>query len=92
VGKRSIDIDRVNIRLKGVSPESARAAVVDLGHDLIARLTSSSRDPGGQRTGIASHVAANKTILAPGATPSDLRQTIATRIADAIRSASKNKV
>jgi hypothetical protein len=76
VSKRSINIDRLQIRLKGVSPESARAAAGDLGRELMGELATPRH--GGERERTAS------------GSPSALRRTIAARIAAAIRSAPKN--
>jgi hypothetical protein len=90
MSKRSISIDRLQIRLKGVSPESARAAAGGLGRDLMGELAARGREPGRQRTGDIAHVDAGAVPLASGAMPSELRRTIVAGIAAAIGSAPKN--
>jgi hypothetical protein len=92
MSKRSINIDRLQIRLKGVSPESARAAAGDLGRELMGELAAPRQDPERQRTGDIAHVDSGTVQLASGATPAELRRTIAARIAAAIHSAPKNSV
>jgi len=87
--ERRIDIDRLDIRLKGVSPELARAAVGDLGRDLTSQLAAARQDQGDRRTGSLDRAASGTVRLAPGATPSELRRTIAGRIAAVIRSTTK---
>ena len=89
MSKRRIDVDRLEIRLKGVSAESARAAVGDLGRELMGQLSTPRQGPGGQRTGNIDHVDSGTVHLAPDATPSELRRTIAGRIAVSINSTPK---
>ena len=89
MSKRSIDIDRLNIRLKGVSPEAARAAVGDLGRELMGQLTTPRQGPGGERSGNIGHVDSGTVQIASGNTPSELRRAIARRIAVSINSTPK---
>ena len=89
MSNRRIDVDRLDIRLKGVSPASARAAVGDLGRELMGQLAAPRQDPGDQRTGSIDRLDSGTVRLASGATPSELRRTIAGRIAAAIRSTPK---
>ena len=89
MSRRRIDVDRLEIRLKGVSPESARTAVGDLGRELLSQLAAPRQDRGDQRTGSVDRVDSGTVRLASGATSSELRSTIAGRIAAAIRSTSK---
>jgi hypothetical protein len=79
-----IDIDRLEIRLKGVSPESARAAAGDLGRELLGEMAR--QDQGVQRTRNIDQVDAGTVQLASGTTPGELRRTIAGRIAASISS------
>ena len=43
MGKQSIHIERVEIRLRGVSAETARASAAGLGHALLAELAGGTR-------------------------------------------------
>jgi len=42
VSKQNVNIDRLQIRLKGVSPQVARAAADELGSELLGQLSSAS--------------------------------------------------
>ena len=86
MSKRRIDIDRLEIRLLGVSAESARAAVGDLGRELMGQLAAPRQGPGGQRTGSIDRVDSGTVHLPSSATPSELRRTIAGRVAASIHS------
>lgn len=86
MSKRSITIDRLDIRLKGVSPQSARAAVGDLGRELLGQLATPRDLPGRQRTGKIDYVDSGTVQLASGTAPSELRRTIAGSIAVSINS------
>jgi hypothetical protein len=88
MSKRSIEIDRLEIRLKGVSPESARAAVGDLGRDVLGQLAQQGQRPA--PTGTIDRVDAGSARLTSGATPSELRETIAGRIVRSINSTPRN--
>src|SRR6059036_25539 len=89
MSKQSINIDRLEIRLKGVSPETARAAVGDLGRELMGQLATARQGPAGQPTGNIDHVDSGTVHLASATTPSELRRTIAGRIAASINSTPK---
>ena len=89
MNKRRIDVDRLEIRLKGVSAASDRAAVGGLGRELMGQLATPRHGPGGQRTGTIDHVDSGTVRLASGATPSELRRTIAGRIAVSVNSTPK---
>lgn len=84
MSKRSINIDRLQIRLKGVSPEAARAGAGGLGRELMGELAVPRQNPERKRTGDIAHVDSGTVRLASGATPSELRRTIASRIAVSI--------
>jgi hypothetical protein len=89
MSKRRIDIDRLEIRLKGVSAESARAAAGGLGRELIGQLAASRQGSGGQRTDTIGHVDSGTVHPAFGSSPSELRRAIAGRIAVSINSTPK---
>ena len=84
MSKRNITIRRLAIRLKGTSPESARAAVGGLGGELQGRLTTGSLGSRRQPAASIARVDAGAVQLASDATPSQLRTTIADRIAASI--------
>ena len=83
MSRQRIEIERLAIRLKGVAPESARAAVGDLGRELLGELAR-QRAHAVVGAGSLRHVDAGTVQLASGATPSDVRRTIAGSIAVAI--------
>src|SRR5712664_883724 len=84
VSKRSIEIDRLEIRLKGIAPETARAAVGDLGREVLGQLARQGQAREG--SGTIDRVDAGSARLTSGATPSELRSTIAGRIAASLKS------
>lgn len=86
MSKRSINIERLNIRLQGVSPQSARAAVNLLGQDLLKQLVAPQNLSGVRRTVKIGHINAGAFQLAAGTTPNQLRSVMAARIALSIRS------
>ena len=85
MSRRSINIDRLEIRLKGVSPQLARAAVDNLGHELLGQLSAPAFLSGRKRTGKIDHVDSGAFQLS-SATPSELRHTITGEIAASIKS------
>jgi hypothetical protein len=85
MSKRSIEIDHVQIRLKGVAPELARAAMGGLGSELLTQLARQQGE-GRARTGNIEHVHSGSVRLTSGASASELRSTIAGRIAVSINS------
>ena len=89
MSKRDIEIDRLEIRLKGVAPESARAAVGDLGRELLGRLAR-QQGQGRERTGSIDHVDSGTVQLAAGAASGELRRAIAGRIAASINSTARS--
>lgn len=85
MSRRGIEIDRLQIRLQGVTPESARSAVGDLGRELLGRL-GRDHGQGCERSGNIDHVDAGTVRLTSGVTASELGSTIAGRIAASIDS------
>ncbi len=86
MSERRIDIDRLEIRLKGVSLESARATVGDLGRELMGQLFTPGWAPCGQRAAKVDSLQSGTVHLRSGTPPVELRKTIAGRIAASIKS------
>jgi hypothetical protein len=85
VSKRSINIDRLQIRIKGVSAGVARAAIKDLGPELLGQLAVPAERSGtGQSTTIGK-IDAGRAQVGSGTTPAGLRNLIAQRVADSIK-------
>ena len=80
MSKRSLDIERLQIRLKGVSAQSARAAVDGLGHELLGRLSAPQNFTGARRAGKIDRIDSGNFKIATGTGPAELRGTIADRI------------
>ncbi len=90
MAKQSINIERLEIRLKGVSAQTARAAVRDLGHELLGQLAAPQNLTGGKRVGKIDQVDAGNAQLAAGTASSELRGEIAGKIAAAIKAKQGN--
>jgi hypothetical protein len=84
MSRRSVGIDRLTVRLRGVSAASARRAASGLGPGLLRELVSRQPQGGQPRTGRIDRVDSGEVPLAAGATANDLQQTMVGRIADAI--------
>jgi hypothetical protein len=87
MSKRSISIDRLEIRLKGISAETARAATNDLGRDILGQLSSLRNPAGGIRA--VNKVDAGTVQLAGETRASELRNMIARKVAASIKSKMK---
>jgi hypothetical protein len=84
MSKRSISIERLEIRLKGISPQLARSSVSGLGRDLLGQLASLQSLSSGRRAIKIDGIDAG-TYRLPGETaPSELRRVIARRIAASV--------
>lgn len=81
MSRTNIKIDRLRIRLKGISPETAQAAVAGLGQELLERLATL---PPTKRARRLSEIDAGTLPAANTDRSADLRQTIAGKIAAAI--------
>jgi hypothetical protein len=85
---RQINIDNLEIRLKGVSPDSARAAVDDLGRDLLGEL---ARSPGPAHAMLkVDQLDAGTLRVASAAAPASVRRSIVGGIAASIKSANND--
>lgn len=85
MSKRDFRIDRLEIRLKGVASDSARAAVAGLGQDLMSELAGQQRLRlrVGRKSGIE-RIDSGVVRLAGESRPAELRSLIARRVAAAI--------
>ena len=83
MNKRTIEIERLEIRLNGITPESARAAAGGLGRELLDQLAG-LQSKGDGRTGRIDRLDAGTVRLASSPTPSELRRTIAASAAASI--------
>ena len=50
MSKRNVHIENLQIRLRGISPETARTAVGDLGHEILDQLTTRDQVTNRDRT------------------------------------------
>jgi hypothetical protein len=93
VSKQNINIERLQIRLKGVSPEVARAAADGLGSELLGRLSapgvlhSHASHTGTNATHVKSkHLDAGGVRLSGATNAVDLRRRIAQSVVASINS------
>jgi len=89
VSKQNIKIERLEIRLKGVSVERARAATANLGSDLMEQLAAQTlggvRDGGGGRSIKIARIDSGASATGAGEmSPAELRSLIVRRIAASI--------
>ena len=84
MSKQTINIEHLEIRLRGISPESARSAVNGLGETLLSELSPASRSSEQQATRISS-INPGTIQLATGTTANELRDAIAGRVAASIK-------
>jgi hypothetical protein len=85
MSRRTIRIERLEIRLKGVAPEAARAAAGHLGADLLGQLNELPA-LGGRRVVNISRLDAGTLRVSGASAPGLLRQQLARAVAATIRS------
>ena len=81
---KTLEIDQLKIRLRGVSPENVRACSADLGRELLLRFRAQNdflQKMNGKRI---NNIDAGVAEVTKGAQPSDLLEIIANRTAEAI--------
>jgi len=84
LSKRSIEIDRLEVRVTEISPEAVRTAVAGLGQELLQQLASlPNAGKGAQRI---NEINSGTLKLAKGTSPGALRNAIAQRITGLIHS------
>lgn len=79
----SVEIKRLEIRLRGVSPEVARSAVAGLGNEVLGLLAERSGEGAARKVG---SIELGRLETARGASPSELRRAIAARVVGSITS------
>ena len=82
MSKRDIHIERLQIRMRGIDARRARAAVSDLGHELLSQLSAFDGLRGRARI---SKVDAGTTQVRSETTAAELRQRIAKQITGSIK-------
>ncbi len=83
---KSVKVDRLEVRLKGISPEVARSAAAGLGNEVLDQLSKRS---GPSRKGPAKTVGRidlGTLEIVRGTGSSDLRRAIAARVVESITS------
>jgi hypothetical protein len=86
MSKRRINIDRLEIRLHGITAETARAAVSGLGQNLLAQLSAPMNFSKRMRHTRVAKLEPDLLRVPPGLRPHELRSAIAERVAYSIRS------
>jgi hypothetical protein len=79
----SVEINRLEIRVRGVSPEVARSAVAGLGNEVLGQLAERSAEVAARKVG---RIDLGKLETVRGARPSELRRAIAARVVRSITS------
>jgi hypothetical protein len=85
MSKQNINIERLEIRLRGVSADQARVAVSGLGQALLTELSTARTAAGQKRASKIDKLDPGTVQVASGTRPNDLRSVIAGRIAGAIK-------
>ena len=79
----SVEIDRLEIRMRGVPPEVARSAVAGLGNEVLGLLAQRSGEVTPRKVG---SVDPGRFEAARGASSTELRRAIAARVVGSITS------
>jgi hypothetical protein len=85
MNKTDIKIKRLQIRLKGISPQTARAATDGLGQSLAAELGRDARMKSGGASVNVGEIKPNTLIAGQGTSPAALRSLIAAHIAASVK-------
>jgi hypothetical protein len=89
MSKQNISIERLQIRLKGVSAHVARTAVSELGHELLGQLASSGQPQDAGRNVRAGEIEIGTVRLSGETGPAELRRVITQNVAASINSKMK---
>ena len=84
MGKRNINIERLDIRIKGVPSPSAGAAVDGLGRELLDQLAAHLNPAGDGRTTKIDKLDSGSSQVGSGTKPAELRRIIAERVVASI--------
>ena len=85
MSKRDIHIERLQIRMRGIDARKARAAVSDLGQELLSQLTTPGALDGMRGSVRISNVDAGTAQAGSETAAGELRQRIAKKIAGSIK-------
>ena len=85
--KQNIHIDRLQIRTRGISAETARTLAGDLGHELLNQLTTHGAL--NQRNRRVTQIDAGTTQVNSTMRPADLRRQIVKQVAGSINKTAK---
>lgn len=81
----SVKVDRLEIRVKGVSPEVARSAAAGLGNEVLSRLSERSGPSREETPKNVGRIDLGTLETVRGASSSDLRRAMAARVVGSIR-------
>jgi len=85
----SIKIDRLEIRLKGVSPQAARVTFAGIGNELMEQLAKQQNLLKGEHTAFIEKIDSGTMKIEGNTNSSDRRRLVASRIANSVGSRSK---
>jgi hypothetical protein len=85
----SIKIDRLEIRLKGVSPQAARVTFAEIGNELMEQLAKQQNLLKGEHAAYIEKIDSGTMKIEKNTNSSDLRKLVAARIANSVGSRSK---
>ena len=83
---KSVKVDRLEIRLKGISPEVARSAAAGLGNEVLGQLSERSGPSRKKPTKTISRIDLGTLETVRGTGSSDLRRAIAAKVVESITS------
>lgn len=83
---KSVKVDRLEIRLKGISPEVARSAATGLGNEALGQLSKRSGPSRKESAKTIGRIDLGTLETVRGTDSSDLRRAIAARVVESITS------
>jgi hypothetical protein len=91
LSKRNININRLEIRVTGISSPAARTAAQGLGQDLLRRLAVAPLAEGQKGAVRIGKIDSGTLQLSPGTSPNELRRAVSQRITSSIQSKLKSQ-